>query len=70
MQTLGGTLLRRTSRVCEIMFEKRGPMATYSSNLQDFIRDYRNTLTKTECRKDALHKMFADLISQLPFDVI
>ena len=38
MQTLGGTLLRRTRRVCEIKFEKRGPMATYSSNLQDHIR--------------------------------
>ena len=32
--TLGGSRLRRTINVWEIMFEKRGPIATYSNNLQ------------------------------------
>lgn len=37
MQTLGGIRLRRTIRVWEIRFEKRGPMGTYSSNLNRYM---------------------------------
>ena len=36
--------MRRTRRVCEIKFEKRGPMATYSSNLQYHIRIFMTRL--------------------------
>lgn len=33
VRTFGGSRLRRTINVCEIKFEKRGPIGTYSSNL-------------------------------------
>jgi hypothetical protein len=60
VQTLGGTLLRRTIRVCEIKFEKRGPMATYSSNLNDHTGAAKNTSIKKKC-KDKWHQNFVAL---------
>lgn len=34
--TFGGSRFRRTNNVCEIKFEKRGPIATNSNNLKAY----------------------------------
>ena len=66
-QTLGGTLLRRTIRVCEIKFEKRGPMATYSSNLNDHTGTPKNTSMKMKGCMTAKICSFEVLV---PFNVV
>lgn len=59
--------MRRTIRVCDIRFEKRGPMATNSSNLNGHKGAPKNTSIKM---KGQMTADFCGIEVLIPFNVV